>query len=76
MRLTPPDRLNQSFSYYTLMERLATFVGPISWGLIIALAPHSGGFNYREALLAMTVFVALGLLIALKIPEDNKLSNS
>ena len=75
MKLTPPERINQSFSYYTLLERLATFVGPVSWGLIIALAPKSASFNYKEALMAMTVFVAIGLFIALKIPEDKKLSN-
>ncbi|TRZ64147.1 MAG: MFS transporter [Spirochaetia bacterium] len=71
MRLTPPSMVNQSFTYYTLMERLATFIGPISWGLIVTYLPRVGAFNYRAAAVAMAVFVFIGFVFTKKIPEVN-----
>ncbi len=69
MRLTPPSMTNQSFTYYTLMERLATFVGPISWGLIVTYGPAAGALNYRVAAAMMTIFVIIGIFFAKKLPE-------
>ncbi|MEK7630267.1 MAG: MFS transporter [Patescibacteria group bacterium] len=70
-RLTPPHLMNQSFTYYTLMERLATFIGPISWGLIVTYLPKVGSFNYRTAAMMMAVFVLIGLFFARKLPNEN-----
>ena len=69
MRLTPPSMMNQSFTYYTLMERLATFIGPISWGLIVTYLPRTDAFNYRAAAIAMAVFVFIGLIFVKKLPD-------
>lgn len=71
MKLTPPSMVNQSFTYYTLMERLATFVGPISWGLIVAYLPKVDGLNYRAAAIAMAAFVLIGLIFTKKIEDEN-----
>jgi len=70
LHLTPPSMFNQSFTYYTLMERLATFIGPISWSLAIAYLPSAGALNYRSAAVLMAVFVGIGLLIARRLPDD------
>ncbi|TAK95785.1 MFS transporter [Patescibacteria group bacterium] len=70
-QLTPPDALNQSFTYYTLMERFATFVGPITWGLIVTIPFRAPGTSYRLAAASMCLFVIVGLYIAKKIPEKN-----
>ncbi len=67
-QLTPPALLNRSFSYYILMERFATLVGPLSWGLIITFAPKVGSINYHAAVLCMTCFVVIGFFAARKIP--------
>ncbi len=72
IRFTPDHNLNQSFTYFVLMERFASFLGPISWGLIVVYAPHSGAFNYRAAAFAMTVFIVIGLVIVRKLPKDTK----
>jgi len=69
MKITPPSMMNQSFTYYTLMERLATFVGPISWGLIVTFLPRVNAFNYRAAAVAMAVFVFIGILFAKRLPK-------
>ena len=76
MQLTPPSMVNQSFTYYTLMERLATFVGPISWGLVVTLLPTTNAFNYRAAAIVMAIFVFIGLIIAKKIPEKESVTET
>jgi len=72
VQLTPPEMINQSFTYYTLMERLATFIGPISWGLVVTYVPKTDALNYRSAAALMTVFVIVGLFIARKLPDRRK----
>ncbi len=72
LSLTPPSMANQTFTYYTLMERLATFIGPLSWGLIVLYLPKAGEFNYRMAAIAMAVFVIIGYLIARKLSEQGE----
>jgi UMF1 family MFS transporter len=67
--LTPEYDLNQSFTFYTLMERFSTLVGPISWGLIVAFTSQTNGLNYRIAIASMTVFILIGLYIARKLPD-------
>jgi len=69
MKITPPAMMNQSFTYYTLMERLATFIGPISWGLVVAYLPTADNLNYRIAAVLMAVFVLIGVFLARKLPE-------
>lgn len=68
-QLTPSHALNQSFTYYTLMERFATFVGPITWGLIVTIPLGAPGASYRLAAAFMCIFVIIGLLIARRIPD-------
>ncbi len=67
--LTPEYDLNQSFTFYTLMERFSTLVGPLSWGIIVAFVSQTNGLNYRIAIASMTVFILIGLYIARKLPN-------
>lgn len=69
LRLTPSAMINQSFTYYTLMERLATFIGPVSWGLVVTYLPRSNAFNYRAASIVMAIFVLIGIIFARKLPD-------
>ncbi|MFH0969268.1 MAG: MFS transporter [Patescibacteria group bacterium] len=71
LQLTPRNMLNKSFTFYTLFERFATFIGPLSWGLIVTLIPKTGNMNYRVAAFSMTIFIILGLIIASKLPSDS-----
>lgn len=69
--LSPQNRLTHAFSYYTLAERFATFVGPVTWGLVTLLLKDTGDFRYRVALILMAIFILLGLLIVKNIPSEN-----
>jgi len=68
--LAPPSELNHAFSYYTLMERFATFIGPMAWGLALFLFRQHQIFSYRFAIILMAAFAALGTFIIRKIPSD------
>lgn len=70
--LAPRDRQSYAFSYHTIAERFATFVGPLVWGgLTTALLPL-GPVRYRIALMAMTVFVLAGIVAIVRMPSDRK----
>lgn len=61
--LCPKDKLNFGFGFYTLAERVSTLVGPLVWGLTTTLLYSLGPVRYRMALIAMAVFVAIGIFI-------------
>jgi UMF1 family MFS transporter len=60
--LLPQEDMTYGFSFYTLAERFATFIGPLTWGAIVAFG-HASGFAYRVAIVSMALFVIAGLLI-------------
>jgi UMF1 family MFS transporter len=65
--LTPVANLNYGFSFYTLAERVSTFLGPLAWGLITSLLIDLGPLRYRLAAGSMAVFVAIGFYIIRKV---------
>jgi UMF1 family MFS transporter len=68
--LAPKDEVNHTFTYYSIVERFATFVGPVSWGLVLVLLQRYGIWNYKIAIIVMGLFILLGTLIIRKIPSD------
>jgi UMF1 family MFS transporter len=60
--LLSTEEMGYGFSFYTLLERFASFVGPLTWGGIIALLGTNSS-SYRIAMASMTVFVFVGLMI-------------
>ena len=65
--LTPKEKLNFGFSYYTLAERVSTFVGPLTWGLITSLLVDLGPMRYRLAVICISVFILIGLHLVSKM---------
>ena len=70
--LAPPDGHNLAFSYFVLVERASSFLGPVVWGLVVTGLVSLGSDRYRFAALTMTVFVFLGLMILTQIRNDRK----
>jgi len=60
--LLSKEDMGYGFSFYTILERFSTLVGPLSWGGIIALLGTDSN-SYRIAIGTMTIFVLIGLLI-------------
>ncbi len=68
--LAPPQGHNLAFAYFGLVERASSFVGPIVWGLVVTSFVSIGSDRYRFATLAVTLFIALGLIVLLKVKSD------
>lgn len=58
----PKKDMGYGFSFYTIAERFATLVGPLTWGGII-WAMGTEALAYRIAVGTMTVFVIIGVVI-------------
>lgn len=65
--LTPKEKLNFGFSFYTLAERTSTLIGPLFWGLITYVFVYLGATRYRIAMIGMAVFVAAGFYFVRKV---------
>ncbi|HXT69237.1 MAG TPA: MFS transporter [Vicinamibacterales bacterium] len=60
--LLPSREMGYGFSFYTILERCSSFVGPLTWGAVMA-GLGTSETSYRTALGLMTVFVVSGLMI-------------
>lgn len=61
----PKKDVGYGFSFYTIAERFATLVGPLTWGGIIWFGGIEGT-TYRIAMGFMTVYIIIGLIILMK----------
>ena len=64
----PSEEMGYGFSFYTLMERLSTLIGPLSWGIVVSVLGDEGAGSYRWAAASMTIFVIIGYYFVRKIP--------
>lgn len=62
IEVLPENEKRYGFSFYTIAERFATLVGPLTWGVIIWIMGIEG-LSYRIAVGTMTIFILLGLII-------------
>jgi len=60
--ILPKEDMGYGFSFYTIAERFATLVGPLTWGGIIWYMGIEA-IAYRIAMACMTIFVVVGLII-------------
>ncbi len=57
----------RSFSFYTLAERFATFIGPITWSAILVATASTGNASYSYALIGLGILVLCSFFIIRKI---------
>lgn len=60
--LLSKEEMGYGFSFYTLAERFATLLGPLTWGGIILFLGTKAA-SYRIAMAIMAIFVIIGLII-------------
>lgn len=66
-KILPEDKLTHGFSFYVISERFASFFGPLAWSGIVMFAPSENGLNYRIAMISMTAFIIVGLILMKKV---------
>jgi MFS-type transporter involved in bile tolerance (Atg22 family) len=60
--LVEKEHLGYGFSFYTIFERFAAVLWPLTWWGIIAWL-GTGASSYRIAMGTMTIFVLIWLLV-------------
>ncbi|MBY0358696.1 MAG: MFS transporter [Candidatus Obscuribacterales bacterium] len=63
---SPPGRAGEFFGLWGLAVKLATAIGPLTFGLVAYVT----GNNYRLALLSTVIFFGIGLLLLLTVNEE------
>lgn len=69
--LAPKGKHNLTFAYFGLAERASTLVGPVVWGLVAGVT-SLGVWRYKFAVLAITVFIFIGIFFLYPIRSDRK----
>lgn len=68
--LAPERGHNLAFAYFGLAERASSIAGPIVWGLVLSNFMEIGKDRYRFAMLAVSVFIVLGLIVLTRVRSD------
>ncbi len=70
--LVPEEKIGEAFGLFNLVGYLSAIVGAIFWGVIILFLSGLGQAGYRLALLSLTVFMALGFIFLLRLPNKKR----
>jgi|SRR3989344_2255990 len=70
--LSSKNKHNLAFAYFGLAERASSLLGPVVWGLLVSNLVSYGSLRYRVAMLAMSVFIILGLIALSKVKSDRE----
>ncbi|GEM_PF-380011 len=63
----PHELQASSFSFYTVAERFATCIGPLTWTIVLASTASKGNASYSYAVASMAILVLLGYICIRKI---------
>ncbi len=71
LRLTRPDEVGEMFGLYGLAGKLSAVIGPLLYGLIVAILDPDkvGPIAYQVAILSLLVLMVIGILIVRGVPE-------
>ncbi len=64
---TPREIEGSSFSFYTIFERFATFIGPITWSVVLAATADKGVLSYRYAIISLAVLLVVSIIFLRKV---------
>ena len=67
--IAPRGRHNLAFAYFSLAERASSLLGPLVWGGIVTGLVSWGSIRYRIAVVVITAFIILGLIVLVKVKE-------
>lgn len=67
--IVPTERIGEIFGLFNLVGYLSAIIGALFWGGMLLLFSHLGEWGYRITLLSLTLFVLLGFIFLLRIPD-------
>lgn len=69
--LSPTKKLGEIFSLFTMFRRFASVVGPLLWGVSIAIFASFGTVNkYRITVYPLVVMMIIGIFLLKKVEAD------
>jgi UMF1 family MFS transporter len=70
LRLAPPERVGEMFGLYGLVGKFSAVVGPVAYGVIVALLlPRLGTGAYQVAIASLLVLLLVGMWLLRGVPE-------
>jgi UMF1 family MFS transporter len=70
LRLAPPERVGEMFGLYGLVGKFSAVVGPVAYGIIVALLlPRLGTGAYQVAIGSLLVLLLVGMWLLRGVPE-------
>ena len=75
LALSPPEKVGEFFGVYVLTDKLSAVLGPTIVGVLLTALEGYGTLNYRIAIGSLTLVIALGLILLLRVPDVRPDSN-
>lgn len=69
IRLVPEEKMGEVFGLFNLVGHLSAIVGSFFWSLILLCLSTFGEWGYRIALLSLILFMVLGFIFLLRVPN-------
>lgn len=71
IELVPADKTGEVFALFNLVAYVSAIVGVLFWGLMLKIFSGYGEWAYRVTLLSEAIFMVIGFIYILRIPEKN-----
>lgn len=70
VKLVPEEKIGEMFGLCNLVGYLAAVLGAVFWGILLLLLSGLAELGYRIALLSLVLFMLLGIIYLLRLPDD------
>lgn len=70
VKLVPEEKIGEMFGLCNLVGYLAAVLGAIFWGTLLLLLSGLAEVGYRVAFLSLVLFMLLGIIYLLRLPDD------
>lgn len=67
--IVPKDKIGEIFGLFNLVGYLSAIVGALFWGVMLLFLSRFGELGYRITLLSLILFILLGFIFLLRIPN-------
>jgi UMF1 family MFS transporter len=76
IQLVPPEKSGAIFGLFNLIGCLSGILGALFWGIILLFLSSLGEIGYRIALFSLNLFLVLGFIFLLRIPQIRTAKNA
>ncbi|MFH1889229.1 MAG: MFS transporter [Candidatus Omnitrophota bacterium] len=67
--IVPAEKIGEIFGLFNLVGYLSAIAGGLFWGVMLLFLSHLDELGYRITLISLTLFVLLGFIFLLRVPD-------